>query len=75
MQRSTSVGVYYFPQYHPDPRNDVWHGRGWTEWELVRRAEPRFPGHLQPKVPAWGYYDESSPTAAARTISGSGSVL
>ncbi len=69
MQRSASVGVYYFPQYHPDPRNDVWHGRGWTEWELVRRAEPRFPGHLQPKVPAWGYYDESSPIAAARTIS------
>jgi Glycosyltransferase WbsX len=69
MERSTSVGVYYFPQYHPDPRNDVWHGRGWTEWDLVRRAEPRFPGHRQPKVPAWGYYDEADPTAAARTIS------
>lgn len=69
MPRSPEVGAYYFPQYHPDPRNDLWHGRGWTEWELLRRAEPRFSGHLQPKVPAWGYYDESDPKAAARTIS------
>jgi hypothetical protein len=69
VQGSTSVGAYYFPQYHPDPRNDIWHGRGWTEWELLRRAEPRFEGHLQPKVPTWGYYDESSPSAAARSIS------
>ncbi len=62
------IGVYYFPQYHPDERNDEWHGRGWTEWELVKRAEPRFPGHYQPKIPAWGYYDESQPEAAARAI-------
>lgn len=68
MPRSPDVGVYYFPEYHPDPRNDHWHGRGWTEWDLVRRAEPRFPGHSQPKVPAWGYYDESDPKAAARSI-------
>jgi hypothetical protein len=69
LSQSLDVGVYYFPQYHPDPRNDRWHGRGWTEWELIRRAEPRFPGHRQPKVPAWGYFDESDPEAAARTIS------
>ena len=68
MKGSPEIGVYYFPQYHPDPRNDRWHGHGWTEWDLVRRAEPRFPGHLQPKVPAWGYYDESDPEAAARSI-------
>jgi hypothetical protein len=40
----------------------------WTEWELVRRAEPRFPGHRQPKVPAWGYEDESDPRVMERKI-------
>jgi len=65
---STQVAVYYFPQYHRDPRNDRWHGAGWTEWELVRAATPRFPGHQQPKVPLWGYEDEADPTVAARKI-------
>ena len=37
------------------------HGPGWTEWELVKRAEPRFAGHLQPKVPLWGELDTSLP--------------
>lgn len=55
------VAVYYFPQYHPDARNDEWHGEGWTEWEHVKRAEPRFVGHDQPKRPKWGYLDESNP--------------
>lgn len=60
--------VYYFPGYHHDPRYAAWHGRDWTEWELVRRAEPRFPGHRQPRVPAWGYGDESDPDVAGRSI-------
>jgi hypothetical protein len=62
------VAVYYFPQYHPDARNDAWHGRGWTEWELLKAARPRYPGHRQPIVPAWGYFDESDPAWAAREI-------
>ncbi|TXK16375.1 glycoside hydrolase family 99-like domain-containing protein [Homoserinibacter sp. GY 40078] len=68
--RSTryQTAVYYFPGYHHDPRYRDWHGDGWTEWELVRRAEPRFPGHEQPRVPAWGYGDESDPQVAGRSI-------
>jgi hypothetical protein len=62
------VAVYYFPQYHPDPRNDAWHGRGWTEWELLTAARPRYPGHRQPIVPEWGCFDESDPAWAAREI-------
>ena len=62
------IAVYYFPQYHPDPRNDVWHGKDWTEWELMKCARPRFEGHRQPKVPAWGYFDESDPEWAAKEI-------
>ena len=62
------IAAYYFPQYHADPRNNSWHGYGWTEWELVKAARPRFPSHQQPIVPAWGYFDESDPTWVAREI-------
>ena len=49
------AAAYYFPNYHPgDPRNDAWHGAGWTEWELVKRAEPRFPGPPPAASPALG---------------------
>jgi hypothetical protein len=62
------VAAYYFPNYHRDQRNDAWYGPGWTEWNLVRDARPRFPGHRQPIVPAWGEFDESDPAWAAREI-------
>lgn len=64
-----TVACYYFPNYHPsDKRNEAFHGKGWAEWELVKAAKPRFPGHQQPKVPAWGYTDESDPKEMARKI-------
>ncbi len=64
----TDVAVYYFPNYHKDARNEKLHGPGWTEWELVKRAEPRFDNHDQPKVPAWGYTDEADPQVMACNI-------
>ncbi len=68
MADTTRVGCYYFPNYHVDPRNEAVHGPGWSEWELVRRAEPRFPGHVQPRVPVWGCEDEADPQVMARKI-------
>jgi hypothetical protein len=62
------IAAYYFPQYHPDPRNDEWYGQGWTEWDFVKAARPRFPGHNQPIVPAWGYFNEADPAWAAKEI-------
>lgn len=62
------VAAYYFPNYHPDARNDRWHGKGWTEWDLVRAAKPRYPGHRQPIVPAWGYFNEADPAWTAKEI-------
>jgi len=35
---------------------------------LVKAARPRFPGHQQPKVPLWGYTDESEPKAMEQKI-------
>lgn len=62
------VSAFYFPQWHVDPVNETWFGSGWTEWELLKRAEPRFAGQQQPKVPLWGYLDESQPAVMARKI-------
>jgi len=60
-QDTVTLVAYYFPNYHEDKRNSAYHGQGWTEWELVKAAKPRFTNHHQPKVPAWGYTDEADP--------------
>jgi hypothetical protein len=62
------VAAYYFGNYHVDKRNVAAHGPGWTEWNLVKAATPRFPGHLQPRKPLWGYEDESNPEVFERKI-------
>lgn len=67
--RPITVVCYYFPNYHPgDPRNLKTKGPGWSEWELVKNAKPRFPGHLQPHLPLWGCLDESKPEVMAQKI-------
>src|SRR5690242_14054851 len=64
-----TVVSYYFGNYHPgDPRNVKNKGANWSEWELVKNARPRFPGHQQPNVPLWGYTDESKPEVMAQKI-------
>ena len=67
-KKAYEVAVYYFPNYHVDSINERWHGKGWTEWDLVKVARPRFEGHLQPKVPTWGYFNEADPAWAAKEI-------
>ena len=64
-----TIAAYYFPNYHTnDPRNIRNKGADWSEWELVKAAKPRFPGHDQPKVPLWGYTDEKDPKVMAQKI-------
>jgi Glycosyltransferase WbsX len=62
------VAAYYFPHYHVDPLNERWHGPGWTEWQILQQAQPRFVGHRQPVTPAWGYFDEAALPWMARQI-------
>ncbi|PUZ26741.1 Glycosyltransferase WbsX [Chitinophaga costaii] len=64
------VAAYYWPAYHNDPRFKDIHvfpdGKG--EWEAIYKAKPKFEGHEVPKVPLWGYEDESKPEVMAKKI-------
>ena len=63
-----TVAAYYYPGTHPDPRWDKNKYPGFTEWDEIKAAKPRFPGHLQPKPPVWGYQNEAQPEVMAQKI-------
>jgi len=67
-KRNYQVGAFYYGPWHVDPTNEKLHGKNWTEWNLVKAAQPRFPGHQQPNVPLWGYEMDSDPAVMAKKI-------
>ncbi|MHB8866463.1 MAG: glycoside hydrolase family 99-like domain-containing protein [Pirellulaceae bacterium] len=66
--REYTVAVYYWPNFHRDAYHQSKKGEDWTEWEIVKSAKPKFPGHDQSKRPLRGYRDESDPQEMARSI-------
>ncbi|MBC7489783.1 MAG: glycoside hydrolase family 99-like domain-containing protein [Glaciimonas sp.] len=62
------VAAYYFPNWHVDAVNELRGKKSWTEWDVVKAAKPRFSGHVQPKIPFWGYQMEDSPEVMAKKI-------
>ncbi len=50
------VLAIYLPQFHETEDNNLWWGRGFTDWETVKTAEKYFPGHNEPRIPLDYYY-------------------
>ncbi len=58
---TSKVFALYLPQFHETPENDMWWGKGYTDWIAVKGATANFKGHLQPRIPLnHNYYDLSN---------------
>ena len=62
------VLAYVYPGWHPIAERDASFYPGFTEWDLVYASGPRFEGHVQPRLPLWGRYDDRDPVAVGRRV-------
>lgn len=63
------VAAFVWPSCHDDSiaHKYLWpEGRG--EWEVIRKGNPRFEGHQQPKQPLWGYEADNDPKVVEKWI-------
>jgi hypothetical protein len=67
-KQNYDIAAYYWPAYHDEPRWRQFMPQGEGEWQTVRQSAPKFEGHYQPRVPMWGYEDESDPAVMQKKI-------
>jgi hypothetical protein len=64
-----NVAVYIWPSCHHDERfGEMLWPEGTGEWEIIKKGDPRFAGHYQPKVPLWGYEMDDDPDVMEKWI-------
>ena len=69
MKTLPKILAIYLPQFHQTSDNDLWWGKGFTDWETVKTARPYYEGHLQPRIPySEDYYDLSDVEAIRRQV-------
>ncbi|HUX97334.1 MAG TPA: glycoside hydrolase family 99-like domain-containing protein [Bacteroidales bacterium] len=63
------VAAYIWPSCHNDSlgREKLW-PEGTGEWEVIKKGNPRFDGHYQPRQPLWGYELDNDPKVVEKWI-------
>jgi hypothetical protein len=63
------VAAFYWPSCHFDERWAKFFPDGRQgEWESIRNCKPKWKGHWQPRLPAWGYQMDNDPKAMEKKI-------
>lgn len=62
------TAAYIWPSYHDDPRSRIFWPDGIGEWQSVLSAEPKFEGHMEPRLPVWGAVNEADPYVMSMEI-------
>ncbi|MCG6191328.1 glycosyltransferase WbsX family protein [Maribellus maritimus] len=67
--KNYNVAAYVWPSCHHDERfgNMLW-PEGIGEWEVIKKGNPRFDGHYQPRQPLWGYEMDNNPKVVEKWI-------
>lgn len=69
IEAAYDVAAYVWPSCHHDKRfGDMLWPEGTGEWEIIKKGNPRFEGHYQPKQPLWGYGLDDDPQVMERWI-------
>ena len=56
------IAAYVWPAYTGnEPRTRLFWPEGMGEWQSVRSATQKYPGHAWPRRPLWGYVNEADP--------------
>ena len=63
----------FLPQFHSIKENDKWWGKGFTEWVNVKKSNPLYERHHQPRIPGdpekyLGYYELTNPEVIKEQI-------
>jgi len=69
MSEKYDIAAFIWPAYTGDePRTRVFWPEGMGEWQSVRDAQSKFPGHRWPRKPLWGYVNEADPSVMEMEI-------
>jgi hypothetical protein len=63
------VAAYIWPSCHDDSlgMEKLW-SEATGEWEVIKKGNPRFDGHYQPRQPLWGYELDNDPKVVEKWI-------
>jgi hypothetical protein len=54
------IYAFYLPQFHETQENNIWWGKGFTEWDNVKAARPFLKDQAIPRIPLNNHYYDLS---------------